>query len=104
MHPPMCPGPRGRGAAQRREPYTCSNRAYGGAATGVVVLPGAVPERARMGTGPDHCVMGAVRLRGGAGRVRGRRGRAHGGVLQRGAGLPVGVVPAAACARRRGWA
>jgi hypothetical protein len=37
-----------------------------------------------------------VRLPSGAGRVRGRRGRAYGGVLQRGAGLPVGVVPAKA--------
>jgi hypothetical protein len=38
--------------------------------------------------------MGAVRLPAG-GHIR-RRGRAHGGVLQRGAGLPVGAVPAAA--------
>jgi hypothetical protein len=61
----------------------------------MVVLPGAVPERARVGTGADHRVVGAVRLPGGAGGVRGRRGRAYVGVLQRGAGLPVGVVPAA---------
>jgi hypothetical protein len=41
-----------------------------------------------------------VRLPGGAGRVWGRRGRPYGGVLQRGAGLPVGVVPGQAQARR----
>src|SRR5690348_7166894 len=64
----------------------------------MVVLPGAVPERARVGTGPDHSVVGAVQLPGGAGCVRGRCGRAPGGVLQ-GEGLPVGVVPAAA----RAW-
>jgi hypothetical protein len=58
-----------------------------GSATGLVVLPGAVRQRARVGTGPDHRVLGAVRLPGGAGRVGGRRGRAYGGVLQRGAGL-----------------
>jgi len=69
---------------------------HGGAAPGVVVLPGAVPERARVGTGADHRVVGAVRLPGRAGCLRRRRGRAHGGVLQRGAGLPVGVVPAQA--------
>jgi hypothetical protein len=63
MHPAHVPGPPGgRGAAQRRESYTCSSRACGGAASGVVVLPGAVPERARVGTGPDHRVLGAVRL------------------------------------------
>jgi len=32
---------------------------------------------------------------------RGLPGRAHGGVLQRGAGLPVGVVPAAGMSRAR---
>jgi len=69
----------------------------GCAATGLVVLPGAVLERARVGTGPDHRVVGAVRLparAGGAGANRWGPGGAHGGVLQRGARLPAGVVPA----------
>jgi hypothetical protein len=70
----------------------------GGAAAGLVVLPRALPERARVGTGPDHRVLGAVRLPARPGRQGADRrwpGRAHGGVLQRCAGLPVGVVPAA---------
>jgi hypothetical protein len=66
------------------------------------VLPRSLPERARVGTGPDHRVLGAVRLWPGAGcpGAGGWPGRAHGGVLQRGAELPVGVVPAAARAVR----
>jgi hypothetical protein len=50
------------------------------------VLPGAVRERPRVGAGPDHRVVGALRLparpsRPGKGRRR--PGRAHGSVLQR---------------------
>jgi hypothetical protein len=68
-----------------------------------VVLPGALPERARMGAGADHRGVGAVRLparpsRPGAGGWR--DGGAHGSVLRRGAALPVGVVPAAARGRQ----
>jgi hypothetical protein len=49
-----------------------------------------------VGVGPDHRVVGAVRLPSRAGRQRRRRGRVHGGVLQCGARLPVGLVPATA--------
>ena len=41
---------------------TCSNRAHGGAASELVVLPGALRERPRVGTRPDHSLVDAVRL------------------------------------------
>ena len=61
----------------------------------LVVLPGAVRERARVGAGPDHGDVDAVRLPAGVGRAPAWP-RAPGRVLRGGAGLPVGVVPAAA--------
>ena len=57
------------------------------------VLPGAVREWARVGTGQDHCELGAVRLCPGARGSDRRTGRACGRLLC-GEGLPVGVVPA----------
>jgi hypothetical protein len=61
----------------------------------MVVLSGALRERARMGTGIDHGQLGSMRLRPGAGGRHAGPGGAPGGALQR-EGLPVGVVPAAA--------
>jgi len=49
-----------------------------------VVLPGALPERARVGTGPDHRGVGAVWLPACAGRAGAGGwgpGGAYGGVL-----------------------
>jgi len=43
-----------------------------GAASRLVVLPGAVPERARAEAAPDHRVVGAVRLPSCAGALQGR--------------------------------
>jgi hypothetical protein len=79
---------------------TCIGLARGGrcarsAAGGARVTPGKGPSLGRANIWPDYRFVDAVRLPSGAGGVRGRRGWAHGGVLQRGAGLPVGVVPAA---------
>jgi hypothetical protein len=64
-----------------------------------VVLPGAVRERARVGAGPDHCLVDAVRLPA-SGCGAGARPGARGGVLRGGEELRVGVVPAEARARR----
>jgi len=63
------------------------------------VLPGAVRQRARVGTGQDHRELGAVWLCPGARGSDRRTGRACGRLLRR-EGLPVGLVPAAA---RTGW-
>jgi hypothetical protein len=55
---------------------------YGASATGLVVPPGAVPERARVGARPDHRELGAVRLParpGDPGRAGGPAG-AYGGL------------------------
>ena len=60
----------------------------------MVVLSGALRERARVGAGPDHGVMVDVRLRSGAGCWHTGAAGAPGGVLRGIAGLPVGVVPA----------
>ena len=68
--------------------------AYGGAAARLVVLSGALPERPRVGAGPDHGVLVDVRLWAGGGRERWRGGGASGGVLRGVTGLPVGVVAA----------
>ena len=72
-----------------------------GAPTGLVVLPAALPERARVG--PSLITVSWVLCDCGPARAAqewaGGPAGAYGGVLQRGAGLPVGVVPAAARAR-----
>jgi hypothetical protein len=61
----------------------------------VVVLSGAVRERARVGARTDHRELGPLRLRPGTGSWYAGPGGPSGGGLQR-EGLPVGVVPAAA--------
>jgi hypothetical protein len=68
---------------------------YGSAAAELVVLPEEVRERARVGAGPDHCQLDAVRVRPGSRGPRERPGP-RGRVLRGGEGLPVGLVPAAA--------
>jgi hypothetical protein len=62
--------------------------------SGLVVLPGALPERARVGSGPDHRELDAVRLPARAGRWHAGPSGAPGGALRCISRLPVGAVPA----------
>jgi hypothetical protein len=73
---------------------------YGSAAAELVALSGAVRQRARVGAGPDHGELDAVRVRPGGRGPRARPG-ARGRLLRGGEGLPLGLVPAAARTRRR---
>src|SRR5215469_13912214 len=96
----------GRGARGRRSApslyreapslssYKCSNCPYGLSSPRLVVLSRAVRERPRVGSRPDHRLLVAVRLPGGAGGQRRWGAGAPGGVLLGVAGVPVGVVPA----------
>src|SRR5260370_36040649 len=74
------------------ESLTCSNHMSGSAARWLVVLPGTVRARARVGPWPGDRVVRAVRLRPGPRVVPGPRqpGSPERGVP--GARLPVGVV------------
>ena len=69
-------------------PYTCSNRAYGGAASGLVVLSGTARERPRLSTWPDRRAVDAARVPADGCSARARP-RPPGDLLP-GTGLPVG--------------
>jgi len=83
----------------------CSNDVDGSAATGVVALPGTMRERARVGAWPDAGVVGAVLVPRRPDAAPDRAIWGHVTVRLPGAGVPVGVVVAAARRGHRftGW-